>query len=32
VQAPHSGEDIRREIAPEDEVEQEPASAGVPRR
>jgi hypothetical protein len=31
VRAPTSGEEIRREIAPEDERE-EPASAGVPRR
>jgi ubiquinol-cytochrome c reductase cytochrome b subunit len=32
VRAPGSGEEVRREIAPEDEAEQEPASAGVPRR
>jgi ubiquinol-cytochrome c reductase cytochrome b subunit len=32
VRAPHSGEDLRREIAPEGEEEGEPASAGVPRR
>jgi ubiquinol-cytochrome c reductase cytochrome b subunit len=31
VRAPTSGEEVRREIAPEDERE-EPASAGVPRR
>jgi hypothetical protein len=32
VRAPSSGEDVRREVAPPDEVEGEPASAGVPRR
>jgi ubiquinol-cytochrome c reductase cytochrome b subunit len=31
VRAPSSGEEVRREVAPEDEVE-EPAGAGVPRR
>jgi ubiquinol-cytochrome c reductase cytochrome b subunit len=32
VRAPGDGSDVRREVAPPDEAEQEPASAGVPRR
>jgi ubiquinol-cytochrome c reductase cytochrome b subunit len=32
VRAPSSGADVRRDVAPEDEVEGEPAAAGVPRR